>query len=545
MKTIKYNFRKPILAVALGTMLILGSCSDSFLDEEMYSQYTPETLTNKLGFETALIGLYQMESTFYTQSDQQGWLGVWQVGTDIVWPTQPQGIEIPYYTYATLTANDGAAKSIWTLQYNIIENANSIIKNVETGTVTDMTDAEKLVVNAEARFFRAKAYNMLATLFGGVPLVSEPVTTPKVDFVRASLDEINTFIETDLLFAVTNLPTATERGTGPKQQRVSKFAASHVAAEFYLRTNQPSKAEEQTNLIINSNEFRLITTRYGVKTSLPGDPFSDMFFKGNQRRSEGNTEAIWVIQNDNPTDVRGGSSGSPQQRRMWGGAYHNINGMLPADTLGGRGIARMRLNNWVLYNLYDDNDMRNSKHSIHRKHYYNNPAPQFAAIYGTEVPYNNADTLFNSTPYTLKWGHFDSRDTFGFGMWKDFMVMRLGETYLFKAEAQFKQGNLAGAAQTINILRTRANAPQVSASDITMDFILDERVRELLAEENRRVTLMRTGTLVQRATDPAHTQGTPANMATTGISQKHLLMPIPLTEIQLNSGAVLEQNPGY
>lgn len=537
----KMKLKTLFIAFSFGSLLMIGACSDEFLNEEVFSSYTPETLTNKLGFEAALVGLYQMASTDYTRADRQGWLDVWQVGTDIVWPTQPEGTEIPYYTYATLTANDPAAQSMWSYQYNIIENSNHIIQKVQSGAVTDMTDAEKLKVNAEARFFRARAYNTLATLYGGVPLLTEPVTTPKVDFVRAPLSDINSLIEEDLIFAVANLPTAAERGNA-QQQRVSKFAASHLAAEFYLRVNEPDKAEQQCNLIINSGEFSLISTRYGIKAAQPGDAFSDMFFKGNQRRSEGNIEAIWVLQNDNPTDVRGGSSGSPQQRRVWGGAYHNVNGMLPADSLGGRGVARIRLNNWVLYNLYGEGDKRNSKYSIHRRFKYNNPS---SALFGQNVPYTGPDTIFKIQPYTLKWGQFDPRDTFGYGMWKDFILMRLGETYLFKAEAQFKQGNLSGAAETINILRVRANAQLVSANDITMDFILDERVRELVAEENRRMTLMRTGTLVQRATSPIYSQGTPDNMKTTGISQTNLLLPIPLTEIQLNSGAVLEQNPGY
>ena len=115
--------------------------------------------------------------------------------------------------------------------------------------------------------------------------------------------------------------------------------------------------------------------------------------------------------------------------------------------------------------------------------------------------------------------------------------MRLGETYLLKAEAQFKQGNVTGAATTLTIVRARANASPVTASQVTLDFILDERARELLAEENRRMTLMRTGTLVQRATA--------YGLKITGLTSKNLLLPIPSTEIQLNKDAVLEQNPGY
>lgn len=125
--------------------------------------------------------------------------------------------------------------------------------------------------------------------------------------------------------------------------------------------------------------------------------------------------------------------------------------------------------------------------------------------------------------------------------------MRLGETYLLLAEAQFKQGKLQEAANSINELRRRAfaNYPasgQVQASNITLDFILDERARELVGEENRRMTLMRTKTLVDRA---LRLNSGDAQKPITGLTAKHLLLPIPLIEIQLNKDATLEQNPGY
>lgn len=542
-KELKHNKMKKYIKTAMLLVGVLGlglvSCSDTFLEEEIESSYTPESLNDELGFESALIGLYQQLSTFYSQSSDQGWVAVWQVGTDIVWPTQPQGIEVPYFEYDLLTPDDNAAFQTWRLAYNIIENANSIIYSAEnpTGGALNMTSDQLKLINAEARFFRGYAYNMLATLYGGVPLVTSPISEPKLDYVRASMEEVNAQIEEDLLFASQNLPSV---DNAPAEARANRYTAHQLFAEFYLRAGEPEKAEAQADMIINSGKFQLVDDRYGVKADQPGDPFSDMFFKGNQRRSQGNTEAIWVLENENPSDVRGGSSGDPQQRRVWGAGYHNRNGMIPADSLGGRGIARIRLNNWVLYDLYPEDDMRDSKYNIHRRFRYNNPDFE---QYGEDVPYQGADTLFIINPYTLKWGHFDPRDTFGYGMWKDFILMRLGETYLFKAEAQLMQGNTAGAAMSINALRERAQAPLVSGSDIDLDFILDERVRELLAEENRRMTLMRTGTLVERAN--MYNNDAPVGMKIQGLSETHLLFPIPLREIQLNKENKLEQNPGY
>ena len=100
------------------------------------------------------------------------------------------------------------------------------------------------------------------------------------------------------------------------------------------------------------------------------------------------------------------------------------------------------------------------------------------------------------------------------------------------------------AADDINELRKRAQAPLVSASDIDIDFILDERARELHFEEYRLLTLKRLGKLVERVTDHnPYYNGT----YDTGfvIQDYHNLWPIPQQEIERNTEAVLEQNPGY
>ena len=539
-----------ILAGICSGLLLLSSCKKSFLKEDVYSSLAPETLGDSLGVDASIIGLYNHLSTFFSYDGAQGWVSVWQAGTDIAFvpPSQKQGIEVPYYDYTQLTSTDGGASFTWNWAYRMINNANIIIKNADGQGLGSVTTATRNKFSAEAKFFRAYAYNILATVFGKVPLITEPVTSARTNFTRASLDEVNNQIIQDLTFAGANLPEVGAFGSrtnadGKPAARANKYQAMQLLAEVYLRANKPDLAEQQTAAIINSGKFALNTTRYGIKATQPGDAFSDMFIYGNQRRYQGNKEAIWVMEEENPTTVTGGITGNPQQRRNWGAAYYQINSpdgkpMLIADSLGGRGIARLRLTNWVVYELYDANDMRNSQYNIRRKYYYNNPASTY---YGQQIPYVGADTLFKIAPNTTKWYQFDPKDEFGYAMIKDFILMRLGETYLLQAEAQFKQGKLQEAANSINALRTRANAPQVTASQITLAFILDERVRELLAEENRRMTLMRTGTLVTRTL--AHNTQTVNPVV--GLTDKNMLMPIPQSEIDLNKDAKLEQNPGY
>lgn len=540
--------KNSIIYITLIAAITLGSCKRDFLDENPYSNYTPENLTDSLGFEASLTGLYTHLSTFYSWSDRQGWVSVWQVGTDIANATnQLESVEIPYFNYNLLNSEDAASARIWNRCYTMINQSNIIINSIEDPALIGLSDQGKNQINAEARFFRAFAYNTLATLYGSVPVLTEALSGPKTDFVRASLAEVNDLIVSDLIFSGENLPhieAVKSNASGRMYARANRFMAMQLLGEAYLRMDEPALAEEQLTAVINSGAFSLISQRYGANEGQQGDYFADMFVYGNQRRSQGNTEAIWVMEQENPANVVGGITDNPQQRRVWGASYHNVPGMVLADSLGGRGLGRLRLSNWVLYGLYESGDIRNSEHNIRRQFYYNNPSsPNF----GQPVPYSGPDTAFNIAPHTTKWYQFDPNDTFGYAMIKDFILMRLGETYLLLAEAQWKQGKLQEAANSINVLRQRAfsdypTVGQVMASDINLDFILDERARELVGEENRRMTLMRTNTLVDRA---IRLNSGNAVHPIQGLRDIHLLMPIPLREIQLNKDAVLEQNPGY
>ena len=76
----------------------------------------------------------------------------------------------------------------------------------------------------------------------------------------------------------------------------------------------------------------------------------------------------FIMEMEHPASVIGGITNSPQQRRVWNAAYYQISGMKITDSLGGRGLARLRLNDWVIYRLYEDNDMRNSPYNFRRRY---------------------------------------------------------------------------------------------------------------------------------------------------------------------------------
>lgn len=519
-----------ICSIMLAGVILTGaaSCSKSFLDEELKSSYAPDnTLTDELGFEAASTGMLSIMRNDY--GNTQGLLATFSVGTDMAITGQPNTVQAPYEDYRNLNPQTGSVSTIWNWGYKLINAANNVIAGTENPKAT-LTPEQKAFYKAEASFFRAYAYNHLSILFGGVPVITAPVKVPRTDYVRASEAEVIKLIVDDLTFAEANLP---DPATVKKQGRINKFAAAQLLAEAQLRAGKPAEAAAAAQRIIDSKFFTLTTARYGVKASLPGDPFADMFTYGSMRRSQGNTEAIWVIEQQ--YNITGGGSDFDQRRREWGPFYVNVAGMKICDSLGGRGIGRIRPTNWWTYELYENTDMRNSPYNIRRKYYYNDPAsPKF----GQPVNATGFDTIQNIYAHTTKWYEFQPQDLQGAQSYKDRIQMRLGETYLLLAEAQLAQGNTTDAAASINVIRNRAHATPVLPGQVTLDYILDERARELTAEELRRLTLVRTKKLVERV------RKYNPKVAPT-ISDFNIHLPIPQGEIDVNKDAELTQNEGY
>jgi hypothetical protein len=566
------KYSKIIIAVFALSLFTL-SCGDDYLTEKPYS-FDNTGHTDATTVDAELVGLHRIFAELWGYTDNQGFLSCWQIGTDICSAGATQGVENPFYQYADLNSENAGVMFLWRKCYEFINNANLIIAAVGD---------ENKPANAEARFFRAYAYNTLVTLWGDVPLISEPVTVPTFNFTRQPVADVDNLIDEDLQYGIANLPDV---DAAAKPSRINKDMARQLAAEAYLRIGMRdnsyfAKAEQCASAIIDGGKYKLIEDRYGKFLGEGGDAYRDMFRFGNQRRSQGNAEGIWVFEMEYTNQVTGGTVDNPQHRRVWQPALHKISeyGLANCDSLGGRGNGRLRLSNFMKYTVWSgqEGDIRNSNFNIRRTVYYNIPsfkdtisvdAKGFRVAKGSSstvrevivstgdkvIPFE-ADSLEVLYPYTTKWGGYDPTDDFGYALIKDWPIMRLGETYLLRAEARFRQGKNADAAADINKLRDRAfkdaratasNASlgSVSASNINIDFILDERARELIGEENRRMTLVRTGKLADRV--PMNGDSSPVGKVITGFNaNKHILLPIPLSEIIMNKDAELTQNSGY
>jgi hypothetical protein len=177
---------------------------------------------------------------------------------------------------------------------------------------------------------------------------------------------------------------------------------------------------------------------------------------------------------------------------------------------------------------------------MRRTFYFNNPKSQY---FGQLIPprTRGEDTLRSMYVYPRKieGEPWNLNNTSGRTS-KNVYVYRLAETYLLRAEAYFRNGNLEEAAKDLNALRNRSKVGLITAGDVSLDFILDERARELLFEEPRRRTLIRMGKLVERV----RKYGLLESSRNT-IQNYNELWPLPQVAIDANSGAELQQNPGY
>ena len=466
-----------------------------------------------------------------------------------------------WVNYSKINSQDGQAAKWWNWNYAIVKYANTVVAGVEN-PIAKITADEKNVLLAEARFFRAWAYRNLAIAFGGVPILPGPVTEPKVDFVRNTQAECYDFVKKDLEFARTNLPIST---TTPG--KVVRAAADHLLAEINIILKDYDGAIAAATRVINGTNgaYSLMNTRFGARRTetmttrgTPTDYYWDLHEINNTDYQMGNREAIWVAQFER--NVPGGGIAYPtlgnwmvQGRAYW--CRHWLFAKSGGNVLGasdsvGRGASFVRgtdYSNWHVW-ANSPGDIRNNETNIRRKFYFGKDIPAAGGLpaykKGDLIPKEfltaYEDTMWYIYPNWTKFGtDKHAGGDFIYGYTKDQYVMRLPETYLLRAEAYIGKGDKASAAADGDVIRTRARPPLATAAEMSIDYILDERVRELYGEEYRMLTLMRLGLVFDRVKKYGDVN------QRNSVAQHNNLLPIPQGEIDKNIGAKLVQNPGY
>lgn len=570
---------KHLYIFALAAFLAFTACSD-FLEQDNKSNVPTEEFYNTAnGFASLTNSAYSSLRTIYSAQPQ-----LFVAGTDLYADGKSQGVVMGQYTFTT---DEGIIKDFYDRCYKGIQLANSVIAYGETTE----DNAQRLQYIDEARYLRAWWYFQLVQQFGPVALNTEMFESAVMSHERTDLAAVYQFIIDEFTYlasADSHLLERASSGVG----RANKRAAAFYAAKAYLTRGwlDGTDYEAQEASIAQATDFDNAVTyaRQAINGELPALSIEEAFDVNNEE----NDELFWSVQYsssavENPVD-----DGSYQQSQF--GAYQGGSEKPRNKAIDGNFAPSLRLQQ--MYTRGDGRLEQTFMLEFHEAYFdwYTNPtskilyyyAPAWAtdediAAWRADDPNGiKTETIVSKTvaeggiaPSNGQPASYKDRRTQDFGnaaikkfddytetsianrsttcSMHDVVLARLGEAYLIAAEAYYKKGDMKQAAEMINNLRQRPGtiksgyetAMHVDAADITIDFILDERARELAGEYVRWTDLKRTHKLIEYVTE--YNEDGVELSALTGPDGKYkILRPIPQAAIDLNQAHV-EQNPGY
>lgn len=202
----------------------ITSCSESFLDENLTTQYSTDRFKTQEGLDELVTGAYQKLKFKFNYI----WgIQCYNMGVDEF--TDANNV-IPawnHYSQDLNSSENAANQPIWDNYYGLVEPANILIQNIpQYYNQSSPTYNTRL---GEAHFLRAYAYFELVKQFGGVPLKLVPSTSAETYFTRNSAEEIYTQVISDFGEACRLLPDK-----GESIGRINKYAAAHFLAKAHL-----------------------------------------------------------------------------------------------------------------------------------------------------------------------------------------------------------------------------------------------------------------------------------------------------------------------
>jgi starch-binding outer membrane protein, SusD/RagB family len=559
-----------ILTIALATGTI--SCK-KYLEEENLSGITDENFyNNAAGYESLVNSCYASLRGIY---DINPSLLEW--GTDIITRGEIEAVSgtlgdrevraIQLNEYKTLSSDNSAVNDFFAAAYSGIQRCNTAIN--KAGSIPDLSESVRNKRIAEVRFIRAYYYYMLVENFGGISIVKEEFNTPVTHFEPNSEQEVYDFMIEELNAALPNVDvTTSEFG------RVTQGAVKHLLSLIYLTKGYKqfgssadfTKSAQLAEEVISSGGYTLLPS------------FADVFNPSNQK----NKEIIFSVQYD-PASLRDKTWGNGQNI-LFGWRIFREKGFFE----GTEPTYNRRISDFMpsqfLYTLY--NTVKDSRYDgtfLSQFYAVKDDVLGSATIKKGDLrfyfpypdqPFTSADSIALKTANPNveivrfeKWKQdfagiggamkfpminkfYDPQAVFpgnherNYTATRDIFIFRLAETYLIAAEAYFKLNQLDKAAEKLNVVRGRAaktgQSLAITASDVTIDFILDERAREQAGEYKRWLDLKRTHKL-----DRAFEHNILTKMANpSGVIDKYYLRPIPQSVIDRDTEGY-PQNNGY
>ncbi|MEM7369525.1 MAG: RagB/SusD family nutrient uptake outer membrane protein [Bacteroidota bacterium] len=379
--------------------------------------------------------------------------------------------------------------SRWYDAYKGIFRANILLEKLPE---IDMDASLRSRYAAEAKFLRALYYFNLVIAFGDVPLVTEVLTREEyAELARTDRSVIFGQMETDLTEAASDLPAAASDPVG----RATKGAALGLLSRIYLYTENWNGAISAAEQVMNLGQYSLTE---GLKD------YENMF----NGQNENSAESIFEFQ------------AVGQAPGFWGASSENLYSIHWSPVIGWA--------NWYSpsvesYEQYEDGDIRRKANVLVVG------AGDSIDTNGDGIrepfPSGGMNTTYFNGANTKKWlpegKSMSQPDNKNFDV--NFTILRYAEVLLNLAEALNEVGRSSDALVPLNMIRARAEVPDITESNqgTLRDLIRDERRRELLFEGHRYFDLARWGLSAERLGPLGFVTGT------------HEFWPIPLAELDL------------
>lgn len=564
----------------IGSALVIiglqGCAGSDWLDPQPLSFYAPENVyIDAAGFEALLVTMRKnIKSEHY--ADRTTMVNEYAM-SDLGVPGAQSNTVVKDFPRVLTPAGDGNHNfhsRLFNGAYDYIRSANVLISRIDNVEWTD--EAERNRILALGYFYRSYWYYRLVNAYGDVPYIQEETTEPKLDFYTHSRWAILERIQSEMEWAVQWMPEVSDPGGA------NRAAGQHLLSKIALANLDFDQAIASATAVING-PHALMTERFGIDADKSEyNVIWDLHRPENIYHSS-NTETIFAVI-DRFEDPEGAKTDGNRLPRAYNPAWWHSRcrdsegnaGMTasgPQYSLYFRGNGNVRLTPYYIYHIWDfDSDLRRS--DINWVEWdeilYNNPnSVDFGKPVNRAYFANPVDTFQHSYSFPFYITYIPEQDPAvdprgGNG---DTYIFRLAETYLLRAEAYFWKNDLAAAAADINAVRTRAQALPVDPSQIDLDFIFDERARELFTESPRHGELIRVSYILAQQNRDGYSleQFSSKNyffdrvMRTNLFFQVNLqwgqqeyrlaphnaLWPIPESVITANTLGVINQNQGY